>query len=150
MANRYVNAAVSLTTTSATGIYTVPGGCSALVQSVVVANEDSVARTVTAEFYDSSAIASYTIIQDANVPAASSLNILDRPFALEAGDIIRLTAATASVMDATASILLVDSTTSVPVGTITTAALADGSVTAAKLSVGDLGYYVKMFGEVFG
>lgn len=150
MANRYINAAVSLTTTSATGIYTVPDGCSALMQSVVVANEDSVARTVTAEFYDSSAIASYTIIQDASVPAASSLNILDRPFALEAGDIIRLTAATASVMDATASILLVDATTSVPVGTITTAALADGSVTAAKLSVGDLGYQIKLFGEVFG
>jgi len=150
MANRYVNAAVELTTTSATDLYTVPGGCSALVQSVVVANEDSTTRTATASFYDSSAIATFTLIKDAEIPAASSMNVLDKPFALEAGDVIKITAGTANVMDVTASILLVDATTSVPVGTITTAALADGSVTSAKLSVGDLGYQVKLFGEVFG
>ena len=39
MANRYINAAVTLPTTSVTDLYTVPTGCSALIQSVIVANE---------------------------------------------------------------------------------------------------------------
>jgi hypothetical protein len=133
MANRYVNAAASLTTTSSTTIYTVPGGCSALVQSIVIANEDSVTRTATAEFYDSSATSTFTLIKDAGVPTASSLNMIDRPFVLEAGDQIRVTAGTANVMDVLASIMLVDESTSVPAGLVTTAALADEAVTSAKL-----------------
>jgi len=169
LANRYVNAAVALSTTSATDLYTVPGGCSALVQSITVSNEDTVTRTVTGSFYDSSATTTFTLIKDAAIPAASSLNLLDRPFALEEGDKISLTAGTANAFDVTASILLVDESTSVPVGLITTAALADGAVTAEKLAPGAGGgtvedgsittaklasaetdLYVKLATEVFG
>lgn len=170
MANRYVNAAVALTTTNSTDLYTVPGGCTALIQSVVVSNEDAVSRTVTGTFYDSSATSSFTLIKDASIPAASSLNILDKPFSLEEGDKIRLQAGTANVFDVTASILLVDSTTSVPATAITTAAIADGAITAAKIADGtvvaaeiadgtittaklnssEIDLYVKLANEVFG
>lgn len=150
MANRYINAAVALTTTGSTDLYTVPGGCSALVQSVIVANESVSSALVTATLYDASTAETFTLVKDAAIPTAASGNILDRPLALEQGDKISLTAGTANAFDVTASILLVDDTTSVPVGLITTAAIADGSITADKLSVGDLGYQIKLFGEVFG
>ncbi len=150
MANRYINAAVALSTTSATDVYVVPTGCSALVQSLTLANEGVSTSTITVTFYDSSAVATFTLIKDASIPAAASGNLLDRPFPLEAGDKITVQAASANVFDATASILLVDDTTSVPVGAVTTAALADGSVTSAKLDIGDLAYHTKLYNEVFG
>lgn len=168
MANRYINSAVTLPNTSLTDVYTVPSGCSALVQSVIAANESGSSATITLTFYDSSATTSFTLIKDAAIPAASSGNLLDRPFPLEAGDKIRVQAGTGSAFDVTASILLVDDTTSVPVGTITTAAIADGAVTAAKLAPGagatpadgsigtaklntsETDLYVKLASEVFG
>lgn len=150
MANRYINSAVALTTTSATDLYTVPSGCSALVQSVTVANESVSSANITATFTDSSNATAYTILYQAAIPTGASANILDRPLALEQGDKISLTAGTANAFDVTASILLVDDTTSVPVGQITTAAIADNSVTTAKLSGVDLAYMVKLYSEVFG
>lgn len=150
MANKYINAAMSLTTVSATDLYVVPNGCSALVQSVTVANESVSSADITATFTDASTTSTFTLIYQAAIPTASSANILDRPLALEQGDKISLTAGTANAFDVTASILLVDDTTPVPVGQITTAAIADNSVTTAKLSGVDLAYMVKMYSEVFG
>lgn len=168
MANRYINSAVTLPNTSLTDVYTVPSGCSALVQSVIAANESGSSATITLTFYDSSATTSFTLIKDAAIPAASSGNLLDRPFPLEAGDKIRVQAGTGSAFDVTASILLVDDTTSVPVGTITTAAIADGaitlgkldpsinltpadgSITTAKLDADDVALFIKLANEVYG
>ena len=150
MANRYINAAVTLPTTSVTDLYTVPGGCSALIQSVIVANESVSAANITSTWYDSSAAATFTLLYVASIPTGSSGNILDKPLALEAGDKISLQAGTGNAFDVTASILLVDATTSVPVGAITTAALADGAVVTAKLADTEIALYVKLNAEVFG
>lgn len=140
MANRYINAAVALTTTSATDLYQVPSGCSALVQSVTVANEDVASANITAAFFDASSGGTFTLLYQAAIPTGSSGNILDRPLALESGDKIILTAGTANAFDVTASILLVDATTAVPVGTISTASLYGE----------DFDLYIKLRSEVFG
>lgn len=136
MANTYKNAAVVMTSTGATDLYTVPAGIRAIVQSVNVANVDGSDRYVTVTWYDSSAAASYTLLYNALIPAGTSLNALDTPAVLEPGDIIRVQASAANTLHATASILQIDSTSQYPDASVTTAKLADGSVTNTKMASG--------------
>lgn len=140
MANRYINAGVSLSSTSATDLYQVPSGCSALVQSLNAANESGSAATITAALYDASTGNTFTLLHQASIPTASAANLVDRPLALEAGDKLILTAGASNAFDITASILLVDESSAVPVGTISTASLYGD----------DFDLYIKLRNEVFG
>lgn len=150
MANTYKNAAVVLSSTGATDLYTAPANTRAIVQSVTAANIDGSDRYVTVTWYDSSASASYTLLYNALIPAGTSLNALDTPIVLEPGDIIRVQASAANTLHATASILQVDSTSQYPDGSITlqklsdeaitTSKIANGAITSAKLAAGVLRY----------
>lgn len=132
MANTYKNAAVALSTTAATDLYTAPANTRAIVQSVNVANVDGSDRYVTVTWYDYSIGQSYTLLYNGFVPAGTSLNALDTPLVLEPGDVVRVQASAANTLHATASVLQIDSTTAFPDGAVTTAKLADGSVTLPK------------------
>lgn len=138
MANTYKNAALVLTTTAATDLYTVPANTRAIVQSVNVANVDGSDRYVTVTWYDSSAGASYTLLYNGFVPAGTSLNALDTPLVLEAGDILRVQASAANALHATASVLQIDSTSTIVDASVTAAKLADLGVTTAKLADGSI------------
>lgn len=134
MANNYKNAAVVLTSTGATDLYTCPSGRTAIVQSVNVANVDSSNRDVTVTLYDSSVATSYTVIYNATIPVGVSMNALSTPLVLEPGDIVRVQASAANTLHATASVLEQDATAIQVDGSITTAKIADDSVTQAKLA----------------
>lgn len=134
MANNYKNAAVVLTSTGATDLYTCPSGRTAIVQSVNVANVDSSNRDVTVTLYDSSVATSYTVIYNATIPVGVSMNALSTPLVLEPGDIVRVQASAANTLHATASVLEQDATAIQVDGSITTAKIADDAVTQAKLA----------------
>jgi hypothetical protein len=134
VANNYKNAAVVLTSTGATDLYTCPSGRTAIVQSVNVANVDSSNRDVTVTLYDSSVATSYTVIYNATVPVGVSMNALSTPLVLEPGDIVRVQASAANTLHATASVLEQDATAIQVDGSITTAKIADDAVTADKLA----------------
>ncbi len=136
MANTYKNAAVVLTTTAATDLYTTPANTRAIVQSVNVANVDGSDRYVTVTWYDSSVGSSYTLLYNGFVPAGTSLNALDTPLVLEAGDILRVQASASNTLHATASVLQIDSTSAIVDQSVTTAKLADASVTSTKFAAG--------------
>lgn len=134
MANTYKNAAVVLTSTGATDLYTAPSNTRSLVQSVNIANVDGSDRYATVTWYDASAGASYTLLYNGFLPAGTSMNALDTPCVLEPGDIIRVQASAANTLHATASIMEQDPTTPHVDGSITTAKIADDAVTADKLA----------------
>jgi len=134
MANTYKNAAVVLTSTGATDLYTAPSNTRSLVQSVNIANVDGSDRYATVTWYDASAGASYTLLYNGFLPAGTSMNALDTPCVLEPGDIIRVQASAANTLHATASIMEQDPTTPHVDGSITTNKIADDAVTADKLA----------------
>lgn len=134
MANTYKNAAVVLTSTGATDLYTCPSGRTAIVQSVNVANVDSSNRDVTVTLYDSSAATSYTVIYNATIPVSVSMNALSTPLVLEPGDIVRVQASAANTLHATASVMEQDATSIHVDGSITTSKIADDAVTVDKLA----------------
>jgi len=136
MANTYKNAAVVLTSTGATDLYTAPANTRAIVQSVNVANIDGSDRYATVTWYDSSAAASYTLVYNALIPGGTAINAIDAPIVLEPGDIVRVQASAANTLHATASILQIDSSSSLPDAAVTTAKIADSAITSAKMATG--------------
>lgn len=136
MANTYKNAAVVLTTTAATDLYTTPANTRSIVQSVNVANVDGSDRYVTVTWYDASAGASFTLLYNALVPAGTSMNALDTPLVLEAGDIVRVQASASNTLHATASVLQIDNTSAIVDSSVTSTKLADASVTRTKFGSG--------------
>jgi hypothetical protein len=136
MANTYKNAAVVMTSTGATDLYSCPANTRAIVQSVNVANIDGSDRYVTVTWFDSSTAQNYTLLYNGLIPAGTALNALDVPLVLEPGDIVRVQASAANTLHATASILQSDPTSAIVDQSVTTAKLADLSVTSAKMATG--------------
>jgi hypothetical protein len=105
MASSFKNAAVNLTTTDRTDLYTTPSATSAVVHNLTITNIDGVASAnITIEFYDSSATTYYKLAYVVPVPGGSTL-IFDKPINLETGDKISLTASAADDLSGFASIL---------------------------------------------
>ena len=136
MANSYKNAAVVLSSTGSTNLYTCPAATRAIVQSVNVANIDGSDRFVTITWYDASSGSSYTLLNNALIPPGTAMNTIDAAVVLEAGDIIRCQAVTANTLHVTASILEQDPTSAFPEQSVTTTKIANNAVTSAKMATG--------------
>lgn len=105
MASTFKNAAVNLTSTSRTDLYTTPSATTAVVHNLTIANVDGTnSANITIEFYDSSATTYFKLAQDVPVPAGSTL-IFDKPINLETGDKISLTASAANDLTGFASVM---------------------------------------------
>ena len=93
MAEAYKNGYLDVTTSN-TAIYTCPGGTSAIVKSVLIANVDGTnAADITAEVLDSDGSAGAVFAKAITVPAKSNLELLTNGFMiLAAGDSIKLLA----------------------------------------------------------
>lgn len=105
MASTFKNAAVNLTSTSRTDLYTTPSSTTAVVHNLTIANVDGTnSANITIEFYDSSATTYFKLAQDVPVPAGSTL-IFDKPINLETGDKISLTASAANDLTGFASVM---------------------------------------------
>ena len=105
MASSFKNAAVELSSTSRTDLYTTPAATTAVVHNLTIANIDGTSSAdVTIEFYDSSATTYFKLSYNTPVPAGSTL-IFDKPINLETGDKISLTASAGGDLSAYASIM---------------------------------------------
>lgn len=105
MANSFKNASVDPIGTTATTLYTCPGGTTAIVHSLYIGNKDaSNSVNVTVEFYDDNAAATRIIGNELPIPVGGVL-VFDKPINLEPGDQIQLTASDASRGTAFASVL---------------------------------------------
>jgi hypothetical protein len=105
MASSFKNAAVVLSNTSRTDLYTTPSDTTAVVHNLTISNIDGVnSATIIIEFYDNSATTFYKLAHLVPVPAGSTL-IFDKPINLEAGDKISLTASVGGDLSGFASVM---------------------------------------------
>jgi hypothetical protein len=103
MANTYKSYFVDLTTTNKTLIYTVPAKTTALVKTIQLTNETGI---VNAQIYvtDSSASVEYEIAH-ITMTARSTNNFAFGTVVLEAGDLIKIQAASANTITGIISVL---------------------------------------------
>jgi len=86
MANSFKNAAISATTSYQT-LYTAPSLSEVVVLSLLVTNKTSNVMGVTFRFNDSSAAASFQMLQNVQIPPNTSLELMQgQKYILEAGD----------------------------------------------------------------
>lgn len=105
MSSSFTNAAVVLSTTSRTDLYTAPALTKGIIHNLTIANIDGVnTANVTIEFYDASATTYYKLAYLVPVPGGATL-IFDKPINLETGDKVSITADTASRLSAFASVM---------------------------------------------
>jgi len=103
MANTYKSYFVDLTTTSKTLIYTVPALTTAIVKTIQLTNESG---NVNVQVYvtDTSAATEYEI-SHSTMSARSTENFAKASIVLEAGDLIKIQAATANTVTGVISVL---------------------------------------------
>ena len=103
MANTYKSYFVDLTTTSKTLIYTVPANTTAIVKTIQLTNESG---NVNVQVYvtDTSA-ATECEISHSTMSTRSTENFAKASIVLEAGDLIKIQAATANTVTGVISVL---------------------------------------------
>jgi len=103
MANTYKSYFVDLTTTNKTLIYTVPANTTAIVKTIQLTNESG---NVNVQIYvtDTSASVEYEIAH-ITMTARSTENFAKASIVLEAGDLIKIQAATANTVTGVISVL---------------------------------------------
>jgi|TARA_R100000655_G_scaffold90001_1_gene130535 hypothetical protein len=104
MANTYVNATVDLTSTSITVLYTCAALTTGVVKSIIVSEDSGNADTITVTLTNSSS-AVFSLFKTKAISANATLELLTAPLVLQAGDILKVTAATANRLHVVASIL---------------------------------------------
>lgn len=103
MANTYKSYFADLTTTNKTTIYTVPANTTALVKTIQLTNETG---SINVQVYvtDTSASTEYEV-SHTTMSARSTENFAKGTIVLEAGDIIKIQAATANTVTGVISVL---------------------------------------------
>ena len=103
MANTYKSYFVDLTTTNKTLIYTVPANTTAIVKTIQLTNETG---SINVQVYvtDTSATTEYEI-SHATMSARTTENFAKASIVLEAGDLIKIQAATANTVTGVISVL---------------------------------------------
>ena len=104
MANTYVNAKVDLTTTNITTLYTCAALTTCIVKSILVSEDSNNADTITLTITDASS-AVFSIYKTKAVSANGTVELLTAPLVVQAGEILKVTAATANRLHVVASIL---------------------------------------------
>ena len=91
--------------TAGTTVYTVPANHAAIVRHFSLSNNNSGAKKVTVQYYDSKSTTYYFIAQDLSLAANSYINILNsNVLTLNALDKIIITAETAGTISALVSV----------------------------------------------
>jgi len=104
MANTYVNAKVDLTGTSITVLYTCAALTTGIVKSILVSEDSGNADTITVTLTNSSS-AVFSLFNVKSVAANTTVELLSAPLVVQAGEILKVTAATANRLHVVASIL---------------------------------------------
>ena len=103
MANTYTNAKVDLTTTNVTTLYTCAALTTGIVKSILVSEDSGNADTITATLTNGAAV--FSLFKVASVGANATLELLTSPLVVQAGEILKVNAATANRLHVVASIL---------------------------------------------
>ena len=96
MANTYTNAKVDLTSTSATGT-------TAIFKSILVSEDSGNADTITVTLTSGSDV--FSLFKKKSISANATAELLTAPLVVTAGEIIKVTAATANRLHVVASVL---------------------------------------------
>lgn len=100
-------AAIALSSTSATALLSnaAASGKCLRVQSVTIANSDTVARNATLNYYSGAALGgtAFALVSVLSIPANSSLNVLAAPLYLEEDRSLGVTAGTSNTLTAVCS-----------------------------------------------
>ena len=100
MNGRYKNAAVALSDTNLTAVYTVPTNFTSIVREIFLTNVDgSSAVDATLKYTDTSASATFSLVSTKSVPADDFLRIEDANIILEEGDILKAQAGAANDLE---------------------------------------------------
>jgi len=107
MANTFKNAFGSnISDTSYTDVYTVPASTTTVVLGLNICNKTASAVTATVRITDTSASVDYQVIDTVSIPSRTSLEIMSgQKYILEATDILRVQAGTASALDVTLGVM---------------------------------------------
>jgi len=103
MANTYKSTFFSLTTTSQTTVYTVPAGVKALIKTIQCSNHTG--NTTVEVFVTDTSASTTTEIAELTMSASTTENFAKGIIILDAGDILKITAATANRITGTISVL---------------------------------------------
>ena len=104
MANSFVNKKVDLTSTSVTTLYTVPSATTAVIKSILVSEDSGNADTITVTITDT-ASAVFSLFKTKSISADATVELLSAPLVVQAGEILKVTAATADRLHVVASLL---------------------------------------------
>ena len=104
MANKFLNAQFSLTTTNPVAVYTCPAESVAMIKSIQTYNSSSGTVSVTAAITDNSASATYNFSKR-TLPTATSSDLLTGVKVFEENDILKLTGSYTGVITGTVAIL---------------------------------------------
>ena len=100
MKGRLKNAAVALSDTNLTAVYTVPTNFTASIREIFLTNVDgSSAVDATLKYTDTSASATFSLVSTKSVPADDFLRIENAHIILEEGDILKAQAGAANDLE---------------------------------------------------
>ena len=101
MASSFKNKGLSdVTSGSYDTLYTAPASTESIILGLAIANKSSSAVTVKVQLTDTSASATYQLLEDVSIPANTTLETLaGQKYVLEAGDILKVQAGTSTSLD---------------------------------------------------
>ena len=108
MANTFKNAfSADVSNSSYADVYTVPSSTTTVILGLNICNKTANAVTVKVQLQDTSASsATFQIIEDVSIPANTSLEVMSgQKYILEATDVLRVQAGTASAIDVTLGVM---------------------------------------------
>ena len=107
MANTFKNAALASVNNSAYDtLYTAPSATTAVILGVALANKTGNSVTVQVQFTDTSASTTHQLLESVSIPGNTTLEVLQgQKYILEAGDILKVQAGTASAIDVVAGLM---------------------------------------------
>ena len=104
MASAYKNAKVDLTNTDITVLYTCPSVTTAIVPSILVAEDSGNADTITVTLTNA-ASAIFSLFKVKAVGANTTVELLTRPLVVGEAEVLKVTAATGGRLHVVASLL---------------------------------------------
>ena len=104
MSNIYKNSKLDLTTTSATGLYTVASNSRAIIKSILVCDDSGSGSTITITITDISSNI-FVLFNVKSIGGNVTEQLLSEPLVLEESEILTVTAADANRLHVVASIL---------------------------------------------
>ena len=104
MANRFLNKKVDLTTTDLTTLYTVPNFKTAVVKSILVANDSGSGCNIDVTLVDSSGNI-FNLFKTKTIATITTTELLTNPLVMEESEILKVQASDANELHVIASIL---------------------------------------------